>query len=193
MYIASRHWSRTVRRKTDLERTGNLGIETASCQYQTRVRFQNYSSIKAESNTKHAWYPPFRFLINNGRANHVWQSAFLDQHNALVSDRFPFPPLLMHPDDAAELGFEAGDLIEVWNSNGATQAIAWPEQQTRRGETFLLFAHPAGPAGNVVGPGTNELVIPNFKQTWADLRKLSDASEAVRHLSFKNQGYRAEA
>ncbi len=134
-----------------------------------------------------------RFLINNGRANHVWQGAFLDQHNALISDRFPFPPLLMHPDDVVELGLQAGDLVEVHNSNGATQAVVWPEQQTRRNETFLMFAHPAGPVGKVVGPGTNELVIPNFKQTWADVRKLSAAPEAVRHLSFKHQGYRAQA
>lgn len=133
----------------------------------------------------------FRFLINNGRANHIWQSAFLDQYNALVSDRFPFPPLLMHPDDVEELALRAGDLVEVWNGNGATQAVVWPEQQTRRGETFLVFAHPAGPAGNVVSEATNELVIPNFKQTWGNVRKLADAPEAVRHLSFKIQGFRA--
>jgi len=134
----------------------------------------------------------FRFLINNGRANHIWQSAFLDQHNALVADRFPFPPLLMHPADVKELGFYPGDLVEVWNNNGATQAIVWPEQQTRRNETFLVFAHPAGPVGNVVSKATNELVIPNFKQTWADIRKLADAPEAVRHLSFKVQGFRTQ-
>ena len=135
----------------------------------------------------------YRFLINNGRSNHVWQSAFLDQHNAFVADRFPFPPLLMHPDDVTELGLKAGDLVEIWNGNGATQALVWPERQTRRDETFLLFAHPAGPAGNVVGPGTNELVIPNFKQTWANIRKLADQPEAAAHLSFKQQAYRTPA
>ncbi len=134
----------------------------------------------------------YRFLINNGRTNHIWQSAFLDQHNALIADRFPFPPLLMHEADVAELGLQAGDLVEVWNSNGATQAVVWPEQQTRRNETFLVFAHPAGPVGNVVSKATNELVIPNFKQTWADIRKLADAPEAVRHLSFKMQGFRTQ-
>jgi len=134
----------------------------------------------------------FRFLINNGRANHIWQSAFLDQHNALVSDRFPFPPLLMHEADVEELGLKAGDLVEVWNSNGASQAVVWPEQQTRRGETFLVYAHPAGPVGNVVSKATNELIIPNFKQTWANIRKLADAPEAVRHLSFKIQGFRMQ-
>jgi len=102
------------------------------------------------------------------------------------------PPLLMHEADVAELGLQAGDLVEVWNSNGATQAVVWPEQQTRRNETFLVFAHPAGPVGNVVSKATNELVIPNFKQTWADIRKLADAPEAVRHLSFKVQGFRTQ-
>ncbi len=46
--------------------------------------------------------------------------------------------------------------------------------------------------GNVVSKATNELVIPNFKQTWADVRKLADAPEAVRHLSFKVQGFRRQ-
>ena len=151
-------------------------------------RVTQWRGLQAEG--KQAEKERFRFLINNGRANHIWQSAFLDQHNALVSDRFPFPPLLMHPADVEELGLQAGDLVEVWNNNGATQAIVWPEQQTRRNETFLVFAHPAGPVGNVVSKATNELVIPNFKQTWADIRKLADAPEAVRHLSFKVQGFK---
>jgi len=43
-----------------------------------------------------------------------------------------------------------------------------------------------------VSKATNELVIPNFKQTWADIRKLADAPEAVRHLSFKMQGFRTQ-
>jgi len=153
-------------------------------------RATQWRGLQAEG--KQAEKDRFRFLINNGRANHIWQSAFLDQHNALVSDRFPFPPLLMHPADVEELGLQAGDLVEVWNTNGATQAIVWPEQQTRRKETFLVFAHPAGPVGNVVSNATNELVIPNFKQTWADIRKLANAPEAVRHLSFKVQGFKLQ-
>ena len=39
----------------------------------------------------------FRFLINNGRSNQVWQSVYLDQHNDFVRDRFPFPYLQMNP------------------------------------------------------------------------------------------------
>ena len=48
----------------------------------------------------------FAFLINNGRTNHVWQSAYLDQQNEFVMDRWPYPFIEMNPADMAELGAE---------------------------------------------------------------------------------------
>ena len=127
----------------------------------------------------------YRFLINNGRANHVWQSAYLDVENDLVMDRWPYPFIEMHPDDMADLGVGAGDLVEVYNDSGSTQAMAYPTPSAHPGETFMLFAYPTGVQGNVVNPGVNELIIPNYKQTWADIRKLADAPRTVSHLSFK--------
>ena len=50
----------------------------------------------------------------------------------------------------------------------------------------MLFAFPTG---NVVNAGTNELIIPNYKQTWANIRKISDAPEGGKHLTFKSQEY----
>jgi hypothetical protein len=38
---------------------------------------------------------------------------------------------------------------------------------------------------------TNELIIPNYKQTWGNIGKIADAPEGVRHLSFKPQEYQA--
>ncbi|NKE43448.1 arsenate reductase (azurin) large subunit [Roseomonas frigidaquae] len=131
-----------------------------------------------------------RFLINNGRANHVWQSAYLDQHNDFVRDRFPYPYIEMNPADMQEMGLNPGDLVEIFNGNGATQAVAWPETQVRRNETFMLFGYPTGVQGNVVSKATNELIIPNYKQSWGNIRKISDAPAAVRHLSWKTQEYR---
>jgi predicted molibdopterin-dependent oxidoreductase YjgC len=66
------------------------------------------------------------FLINNGRTNHVWQSAYLDQQNDFVTDRWPYPFIEMNPDDMAELKINSGDLLEVYNDNGSTQAVAYP-------------------------------------------------------------------
>ncbi len=45
----------------------------------------------------------FAFLINNGHANHVWQSAYLDQNEDLVTDRYPIPYIQMNPEDMEEV------------------------------------------------------------------------------------------
>ena len=132
----------------------------------------------------------FPFLINNGRANAVWQSAYLDQDNAFVMDRWPYPFIEMNPDDMAEVGVKEGDLVEVYNENGATQAMAVPTGTAKRGQTFMLFAYPKGVQGNVVSAGVNEFIIPNYKQTWGNIRKLADAPAATRHLSFKSKEYK---
>lgn len=139
---------------------------------------------KAEEQAK------FPFLINNGRANHVWQSAYLDKQNPFVMDRYPYPFIEMHPDDMAGLGVGEGDLVEIFNDNGSTQAMAYPTPTARPGETFMLFAYPTGPQGNVTSAGVNELIIPNYKQTWGNIRKLAAAPDVVRDLSFKSKEYR---
>lgn len=131
----------------------------------------------------------FAFLINNGRANHVWQSAYLDQENDFVMDRFPFPFIEMNPQDMASLNLNPGDLVEVYNDNGSTQAMAYPTERARPKQTFMLFGYPMGVQGNVVSAGVNEFIIPNYKQTWGNIRKLADAPQAVRGLSFKEKEY----
>ena len=133
----------------------------------------------------------FPYLINNGRSNQVWQSAFLDQGNELIVDRFPYPFIEIHPDDMAELGVGPGDLVEVFNDSGSTQAMAYPTPTARRKETFMLFGYPTGVQGNVTNAGVNELMIPNYKQTWANIRKLADRPQAVAGVSFKAMEYRA--
>lgn len=71
----------------------------------------------------------------------------------------------------------------------------WPcigaDVQEERGETFMMFGYPKGVQGNVVNAGTNELIIPNYKQTWGDIREIADAPRNVAHLSFKSQEYRS--
>ena len=67
--------------------------------------------------------------------------------------------------------------------------MVYPTPAARKGQTFMLFAFPTGVQGNVVNAGVNELIIPNYKQTWANIRKISDAPEGVKHLTFKSQEY----
>jgi arsenite oxidase large subunit len=140
---------------------------------------------------KAAQQSAYDFLINNGRSNINWQNWFLDKDNDFVADRYPYPFLEIHPDDMAELGLAPGDLVEVYNDVGATQAMAYPTPTARPKETFMLFGAPSGTQGNIINAGVNELVLPNYKQTWANIRKISDAPTSVAHLSFKSKEYRA--
>ena len=155
-----------------------------------RARFMEAQWRGLQAPGKERERATFAFLINNGRTNHVWQSAYLDQDNAFVMDRWPYPFIEMHPDDMAAIAVGEGDLVEVYNDNGATQAMVYPTATARRGETFMLFAYPRGVQGNVVSAGVNEFVIPNYKQTWGNIRKLANAPASTRHLSFKSQEYK---
>ena len=140
---------------------------------------------------KEAEMKKWPFLINNGRTNITWQSSYLDQDNEFVMDRFPYPFIQMNAADMAELKLNAGDLVEVYNDNGSTQAIAYPTPTAKRKQTFMLFANPNGVQGNVVSPGVNEFIIPNYKQTWGAIRKIADAPEGVRNVTFKSEEYAA--
>ncbi len=131
----------------------------------------------------------FPFLINNGRANLVWQSAYLDVENEFVMDRWPYPFIEMNPKDMADLGLKNGDLVEVYNDNGSTQAMAYPTPTAKPKQAFMLFGYPTGVQGNVVSAGVNEFVIPNYKQTWGSIRKIADAPKSVQHLTFKSKEY----
>ena len=64
--------------------------------------------------------------------------------------------------------------------------MAYPTPTAKRKQTFMLFAFPTGVRGNVVSPGVNELIIPNYKQTWGDIQKIASAPGAARGTSFKS-------
>ncbi|WP_276200663.1 arsenate reductase (azurin) large subunit [Chelatococcus sp. XZ-Ab1] len=156
-----------------------------------RAQFMETAWRGLQAAGKEAEKEKFAFLINNGRTNDVWQSAYLDVENEFVMDRWPYPFIEMNPQDMAELTLKEGDLVEVYNDNGSTQAMVYPTPTARRKQAFMLFAYPAGVQGNVVSAGVNEFIIPNYKQTWGNIRKIADAPDGVRHLSFKSPEYPA--
>jgi len=156
-----------------------------------RARFMDAPWRGLQAPGKQQEKDKFDFLINNGRANIAWQNGFLDQDNDFVMDRFPYPFIEMHPEDMESLGIDEGDLVEVYNDAGATQAMAYPTETARKGETFMMFGWPTGPQGNVVNAGVNELILPNYKQTWGNIRKIANAPAGVAHLTFKSKEYSA--
>ncbi|NYZ14822.1 arsenate reductase (azurin) large subunit [Azospirillum sp. RWY-5-1] len=130
----------------------------------------------------------YAFLINNGRNNLVWQNAFYDVHTPFVRERMPIAPIEMNPGDMAKLGLAAGDLVEVYNDVGSTQAMVYPTPTAKPGQAFMLFIAPTGQVGNVISKGTNEFMIPNYKNVWANIRRIGHTPGA-EGMSFKSIEY----
>jgi arsenite oxidase large subunit len=129
------------------------------------------------------------FWVNNGRTNHIWQSAYHDQHLSFRKGRFPMAPLEINPEDAAGLGIEAGDIVEVYNDYGATYAMAYPEPDIKRGQVFMMFGYPNGVQGDLVSEWTDRNVIPYYKGAWADIRKIDENEAYKQSVSFKRRRY----
>lgn len=131
----------------------------------------------------------YDFWINNGRTNLIWQSAYHDQHLAFRKGRFPMAPIEINPQDAEALGISNGDIVEVYNNYGATNAMAYLEPDIERGQVFMMFGYPNGVQGDVISEWTDRNVIPYYKGTWANIRRLGSNAAYLRDVSFKRRRY----
>ena len=131
----------------------------------------------------------YRFWINNGRANEIWQTAYHDRHLPFRRDRYPMSYLEMNPGDARELGVESGDLVEIRNDHGAVVAMAYLEGAIKQGQTFMLFGYPFGVAGDLTTDAVDENVVPYYKGTWADIRRVGRMDAYRRTVSFRSRRY----
>ncbi len=87
-----------------------------------------------------------------------------------------------------KLAVKSGDIVEVYNNIGSTQAMVYPVKTAKPGQCFMIFAAPVGQHGNLVSGQTNELRIPNYKNVWANIRRIGRAPEADT-ISFKELEY----
>jgi arsenite oxidase large subunit len=130
----------------------------------------------------------YRFWINNGRSNHIWQTAYHHRYLEFYRERAPIPYLEMHPADAAGLSILPGDLVEVANDVGSVQAMAYPTDAVKRNHCFLLFGQPRGPAGRLVSDHVDPTTtVPWYKGVWADVRRIGPVPEITQNVSFKPQ------
>jgi arsenite oxidase large subunit len=129
-----------------------------------------------------AAYP---FWINNGRANHIWQTLYHHQHIPFYRDHNPLPHLEMHPQDALGLGIAAGDLVELSNDVGRVRAMALLTDAVKRGHTFMLFGQPRGAAGDLISDHVDPATtIPYYKGAWADIRRIGPKPEIAKAVSL---------
>ena len=129
-----------------------------------------------------------RFWINNGRSNHIWQTAYHHRYLEYYRERAPVPYIEMHPDDAGGLAIAAGDLVEVHNDMGSVQALAYPTDAVKRGHCFMIFGQPRGAAGDLISDHVDPATtIPWYKGVWADIRRIGPVPEVSATVTFKPQ------
>ncbi|MDP6897089.1 MAG: arsenate reductase (azurin) large subunit, partial [Rhodospirillales bacterium] len=127
----------------------------------------------------------YRFWINNGRVNHIWQTSYHHRHIDFYRERYPVPMLEIHPDDAAELGIASGDVLEVSNDMGSVEAMAYPTDSVKRNHAFMLFGQPRGAAGDLVTDHVDpKTTIPYYKGAWADIRRKGPKPKEFEMASF---------
>ncbi len=131
----------------------------------------------------------YKFWINNGRVNEVWQTGYHNKHNAYVRGRFPMSIIELNPQDAATMGIKGGDIVEVYNDYGSTYAMAYPEPDIKAGHTFMQFGYDNGVQGDVTTNWTDRNVIPYYKGTWANIRRVGSGEDHQKAITFKSRRY----
>jgi arsenite oxidase large subunit len=130
-----------------------------------------------------------KFWVNNGRVNEVWQTGYHNRYNKFVRTRYPMAMLEMNPDDASQLGITSGDIVELFNDWGSTQAMAHLETDIKPSQTFMQFGYDNGVMGDLTTNWTDRNVIPYYKGTWASIRKVGALAEYKKGVSFKRRRY----
>ena len=97
----------------------------------------------------------------------------------------------MNNADAKSVGAAAGDVVEVFNDYGSTFAMVYPKDDLKNGHTFMLFGYVKGIVGDVVTEWTDRNVVPDYKHTYADIRRVGTIEEYSRTVSLKNRSYSA--
>ena len=118
----------------------------------------------------------YRFWINNGRTNHIWQTAYHDRYIEFRHGRYPMAPVEINPEDAKELGIANGDVVELYNDYGGTYAMAYLEPDIKPNQVFMMFAYPNG-------------IAAYYKGTWANIRLVGGMEDYQNTVSFKRRRY----
>ena len=94
----------------------------------------------------------------------------------------------------AHIKTKAGELVQIYNDNGLTQAMVSPTTTAPRKEILTLFANPNG-GSNVVSPAVNELIrelrvdlrLPEHRAAWTSsgLRAVAASAESILRLALR--------
>ena len=127
----------------------------------------------------------YKYWVNTGRINEVWQSNYHTGRLEFTAKRWPMAPLEVHPSDAKELGITSGDIVQLNNDYGATRAIAIVTDAVRKGEVFGAFGFQNSIINDLctdyVDPDTK---IPFYKGTAANIVRIGRSEGLIKDMTF---------
>jgi arsenite oxidase large subunit len=128
------------------------------------------------------------FWLTTGRSQRLWQTGYHDARIPEKLEEVPLPYVELHPDDAAALGVDTGDLVEVWNDEGNLVAQARVLDGPPRGMVFALQFHPFGTSNDLTSPYTDpKTTIPWYKGARVAVRKLAGDVADARDVISKRR------
>ncbi len=103
------------------------------CTPSGKARFVSTTAIPAPSPRS----PEHPFLVNSGRVRDQWHTMSRTGQVPNLFQHTPLPTLHIHPEDAANLGVESGNLINVENNTGNLRLLAEVTSATPPGNLFV--------------------------------------------------------
>lgn len=131
----------------------------------------------------------YKFWINSGRVNELWQSMYHDEYVKFRKERWPLALVEIGPKDAKSLGISSGDLVEIYNDYGSTQGMAYVEPTAKPGQLFMAAMTREGVQGDTVPTAMDQNLIPYYKGTWGNIRRIGSLDDYKRTVSYKSRQY----
>jgi len=101
----------------------------------------------------------YPFVMNTGRQLYHWHTGTMTRRASGLDQREPTPVVEIHPDDAAQLGLEDGDLVRLTSRRNAMVSSCRISERVARGQVFVPF-HFREAAANLL---TNPVLDPYAK------------------------------
>ncbi|QIW25169.1 molybdopterin dinucleotide-binding protein [Sulfolobus sp. S-194] len=129
----------------------------------------------------------YKYWVNNGRWNIIFQSGWTDFQVSEIYRRVPFPIIAVSQQDAMNEGWNNGDLLMVYNDWGSITGVAWISNTVAPGQVFIAMAYPTSPGANQLTSPTVDPVTDNqmVKWAWANIVKIGTLpQDLVQQITF---------
>ncbi len=126
----------------------------------------------------------YPFWMTNGRNQVIWQSAYHDRRLPQKMLTVPLPYVEVHPEDAARLGMENGDIASVYNEEGNGTFPVYITEAVRPGMVWVMQYHARGTSNSMTSPYTDpKTTIPWYKGTRVGIRKTEGSLESLKRTT----------